>query len=64
MKYSLPPSKRLVMTLTAKDNGGFLTLLHCLEDLRNMLKSTGKKNSKNKNTALQIKAVKDIPKID
>lgn len=48
MKYSLPPFKRLVMTLTAKDNGGLLTLLHCPEDLRNMLKSTGKKSQEQK----------------
>lgn len=62
MKYSLPPFKRLVMTPTAKDNGGFLKLVHCTEDLGYMLKSTEEKTSKNKNTTLQIKGVQDTLK--
>lgn len=50
------------MTPTAKDNGGFLTLVHCTEDLGYMLKSTGEKTSKNKNATLQIKAVQHTQK--
>lgn len=61
MKYSLPPSKRLVMTLTAKDNGACLHCSAVLKILEIHPRAQEKTNRKQK-YQLEIKVVKIMQK--
>lgn len=62
MKYSLPPSKRLVMTLTAEDNGACLHYSTVLKILETRRRAQEKTNYYQK-YHLEIKVVKIMQKI-